>query len=422
MNEIEHLRRFRDELPPTREVSREAARAVLLKRIEGRPSSIGRALGWRPRHVRLALVATGSAALAIALSVTIFSGGGRVESAAAQALHEVATVAAAQKPVVPGPGQFLYTRSKGAYLQATDRWSVQVPSVEEIWSSLDGSRNGRTRHVSGKPRFVSGGQRAKWVVAGSPPLPPAGRVEDSANSGGGSFIDASGLSTEPKALRETIEAREIPGVDGPPGEAETFTLIGDMLREAYLPSAVRSALYEAAAELPEIELLGEVDDPVGRSGTAIAYSDRKRGTRNELIFDPDTSELLGERVSLVRSGAFGFEAPPGTEIGYVAYLESKVVDSVGKGAPPQAGAVDTTVYCYDRAALDANTAIVHGADPIATCGEVWREGAMDTRRGPASPPLVACSGDDSSIPAVFPGPDPSVCHRLGLVPFERNLP
>jgi hypothetical protein len=73
-----------------------------------------------------------------------------------------------------------------------------VPSERESWISPSGLRRGGIRTISGKPRFVSAGQRAGWVAAGSPALPRAGRVEDTTLSGG--FVDGSGLTTNPAAL------------------------------------------------------------------------------------------------------------------------------------------------------------------------------------------------------------------------------
>lgn len=439
MNEVELLKQLRDGLPAARPETRAAARAELVARIEHsteipRPRA-GRSW-WRRPRLRLAAAGVFFAALLIALPIGIFGGSGKVQPAVAQVLREAAKVASTQEPVAPGPGQYLFTRSRNAYLsavgydpedpdcqrppcEATKTWSVLVPSVRESWISFDGSRRGRVRDVSGKPRFVSANQRAGWVAAGSPPLPRAGQVEDSGLSSGG-MLDASGLPTDPSELRHLIEARKIRGVEGPPGEAETFALIGDMLRETYLPSDVRAAIYRLTAELPGVELLGEVHDPVGRPGTGIAFTDRKRGTRHELIFDPATSALLGERESIVGSAPYGFKAPSGTPIGYAAYLESKVVDSVGQGAPAGAGGLDHSVGCYAQASLHANTAIVHGAAPIATCAEIWREGAMDTSRGPSSPHLVACAREDSPVAMVFPGSGPAVCRRLGLVPFPAG--
>jgi hypothetical protein len=451
MNEIELLGELRAGLPPARSESRAVARAGLIARIEHAQQSAGPRMAspwWRRPRLQLVAVGVAVAALLIALPIGIFGGSGKVQPAVAQVLRDAAAVAAAQKPVAPGPGQFLFTRSESAYLysvaysphcrthpcdrehpwEATDEWSVLVPSEREAWISF-GSRNGRVQKMSGKPRFVSADQRAGWVAAGSPPLPRSGEVEDGTLSGA-SILDASELPTDPATLRRLIEAREIQGIGGPPGEAETFTLIGDMLRESYLPAAVRSAIFQLTAELPRVELLGEVNDPVGRTGTGIAYTDRRRGTRHELVFDPATSALLGEQESIVRPGAFGFKAPPGTTIGYAAYLESKVVDSVGREAPAGAGGVDTSVGCYDRASLHADTTIVHGTDPIATCAKLWREGVVDTRlrrleregkiderpeRG--SPHLVACTYEGSSIAHVFPAPGPAVCRRLGLVPL-----
>ncbi|HET6998642.1 MAG TPA: CU044_5270 family protein [Solirubrobacterales bacterium] len=446
MKDVELLRQFREALPSARDESRETARAALLERTEaaGRTGLEGRAPAWRSRRVRLAVAGVGIAAVLVALPVAIFGGSGRVEPAAADILRETAVVAATREATTPGPGEFLYTRSKSAYLTATPylpagerhlctgrnpcdmtgapQWSALRPVVRETWVSFDGSRMGRAREVSGEARFVSEDQRRHWVAAGEPPLPEAGHVEDMTLSGSGEFVDASGLPTDPVSLRELIEARKIPGLSGPPGEAETFVLIGDMLRGTYLPAEIRAALYEVTAELPGVELLGKVEDPVGRPGMGVAFTDEKRGTRQELIFDPETSVLLGERVSLVRSGVYGFEAPPGTPIGYTAYLESKVVDSVGKDAPAGAGATDNTVNCYDRPSLGASTAIIHGDDPVATCAEVWLEGAMDTSRGPSSPHLVACTDADQISAHVFPASSSTVCDRLGLVPLQPKLP
>lgn len=176
--------------------------------------------------------------------------------------------------------------------------------------------------------FLSEAQRAAWVAAGSPRL-GSSRVSEDRIEGGNELLDTSDLPTDPKALRELIEARKAPQFVNPPGEAETFTLIGDLLRETYLPPAFRAALYEVTAELPGVELLGEVEDPAGRTGIGVAYEGAREGTRSELIFDPDTSVLLGERHIVVGARvAKSLRVPLGTEIGSTAYLESGVVDSL----------------------------------------------------------------------------------------------
>lgn len=237
MNEVELLKQLRDGLPSARPEVRAAARADLLTRIEHSAKPLRPPAGrswWRPPRLSLAAAGVCVAAFLIALPIGIFGGSGKVQPAVAQVLRDAARVAATQEPVAPGPGQYLFTRSKDAYLravgydpddpdcqrppcEATETWSVLVPSVRESWISFDGSRRGRVRAVSGKPKFVSAGQRAGWVAAGSPPLPRAGQVEDGGLSSGG-MLDASVLPTDPVELRHLIEARKIRGIEGPPAK------------------------------------------------------------------------------------------------------------------------------------------------------------------------------------------------------------
>ena len=380
--------------------------------------------------------------LAMSFSEARANVGAELRPAVGQVLRTAAAIAETQ-PIepVPGPGQYFYTRSREAYLtsvgfnprcathpcdrehpwEATREWSVLTPRVRQTWIGANGA--GRARVVSAKPEFLTAGQRRAWKAAGSPHL-GSSSVEDFALTGQ-PFLDTLNLPTRPKALRKLIEARKIPLVDGPPGEAETFTLIGDMLRNTYLPPAFRAALYRVTAELPKVQLLGEVKDPVGRSGVGIAYS--KGRTRHELIFDKETSALLGEREVAVYPVA-ELQVPRGTEIGSVTYLGSKVVDSLGKKAPPGAGHLRQTVECFDRPSLHGNAAIVHGANAIAICTKLWREGAVGTtirrleregkipKRPDKTPDLVACIGEYPAVTYVFPGEGPSVCRRLGLRP------
>jgi hypothetical protein len=382
------------------------------------------------------------AALLVALPTLILGGGGKVQPALGQVLRTAAAVAATQPAEPrPGPGQYFYTRSREAYLtsvgfnprcathpcdrehpwEATREWSALAPRIRQTWIAANGA--GRARVVSTKPEFLTAGQRKAWKAAGSPHL-GSGGVEDFALSGQ-PFLDTSHLPTQPKALRRLIEARKIPLVDGPPGEAETFTLVGDMLRSTYLPPAFRAALYRVVAELPKVELLGEVKDPVGRTGIGVAYT--KGSLTHELIFDPATSALLGEREVAARRIP-EFQVPAGTETGSVTYLESKVVDSLGRGAPPGAGHLRQSIGCYERPSLHASAAVLHGPDSIATCAKLWREGVVGTtlkrleregkiaERSDKTPKLVACEGDYPAVTYVFPGNGPSVCHRLGMRP------
>jgi len=85
-----------------------------------------------------------------------------------------------------------------------------------------------------------------------------------------------------------------------------FTLIGDSLRERAATPAQRAALYQVAARLPGIELVGSTKDGAGRSGVAVALT--AHGIHFTLIFDPDTAALLGEEQTALAGNTYGFPA------------------------------------------------------------------------------------------------------------------
>jgi len=141
-------------------------------------------------------------------------------------------------------------------------------------------------------------------------------------------VDLSNLPTDTAQLRQLIVDRKVEG--GPAGDAETFTIIGDLLRETYAPPALRAALYHIAAGLPGVQLIGTVKDQAGRTGTAVAYA--SRGLRQELIFDPATSALLAEQSVVADPAAAQMDVPAGTVMGWAVYLASGVVDSTSQRA------------------------------------------------------------------------------------------
>ena len=73
-----------------------------------------------------------------------------------------------------------------------------------------------------------------------------------------------------------------------------------------------------------------------------------------------------------------------------------------------------SIGCYDRAALDANVAVVDSdqRDPTDVCGEVWRTGGLNGEVGKI-PQLTACVLNTGAV-AVFPGSPAKTCSDLGL--------
>jgi hypothetical protein len=206
-------------------------------------------------------------------------------------------------------------------------FSVLVPHIREIWVGPDGS--GRLLVKTGEPRFLGPNDKATWEAAGKPQLDNPGTSDESFGPGGLSYTDFSKYSTDPDVLYDQIR-QEAKG-HGPSSDAEMLVLVGDLLRGTVAPPGLRAALFRVAARIPGVELVGEATDSAGRKGTAVARTSDDAGFLNriELVFDPDTSELLAEREVLLERVDW-IDAEPGTVIGYSVYLNSGVVDSTSE--------------------------------------------------------------------------------------------
>ena len=70
---------------------------------------------------------------------------------------------------------------------------------------------------------------------------------------------------------------------------EEFVEIGDLLRESPASPALRKALYEVAAGIPGVRLVGNLKDALGRTGVGVA-----RDGEDTLLIDPASGQLLAE--------------------------------------------------------------------------------------------------------------------------------
>jgi hypothetical protein len=94
------------------------------------------------------------------------------------------------------------------------------------------------------------------------------------------------LPTDPAELEPVLRS-DIKGA-GPNPTAELYTVVGDLLRESPAPPALRKALYEVAANIPGVKLVGHYKDALGRTGTAV---ERDGET---LVIDPGNGQLLAD--------------------------------------------------------------------------------------------------------------------------------
>ena len=382
MDEIALLRA----LAPAAERPDAAARAAALQALKGRfgrvsPAPSARSLRLRRRGV-LALAGAAAAVAAIVAAVLLVSSGPRAEPAAAEVLRQTAAIAAADAPAMapPGPGQFLYLKTKLVELQGwlpdgpgtgpksnpryftahvpsnyPDAPVALVPTSREFWIGRDGSA--RTREILGRVSFLSAADQRLWEGAGSPPpfaFDPSehhvrrdgsGRLVKEGKSSQargvfldyGVFPDLSGLPTEPEALRLSVENSRggRPPVAGSMPAAsknsDTIEKLTTILTRPTAPPALRAAAFGALAEIPGTTLHPHVTDVAGRQGEAIAWeSEPHSGFQHQFIFDPRTSAVLADAQVLATSRAASeYGVPAGTVFRETAYLRAGIVDGQG---------------------------------------------------------------------------------------------
>jgi hypothetical protein len=76
-------------------------------------------------------------------------------------------------------------------------------------------------------------------------------------------------------------------------------------------------------------MLGLTHDGIGRPALAVALNDTLDGMRSELLFDPKTSRLLGER-SVVVEPPPAYHVKPGTVHEGATYITSGIVERIGQ--------------------------------------------------------------------------------------------
>jgi hypothetical protein len=238
-------------------------------------------------------------------------------------LQRLARIAASGSSLVPGRGQYLYTRSVGRGA-AFDGDGGQKECISystdhrQVWIGANGS--GLLRDQSSAASYTSSSDRAACASMGFTRHNVAGtsNLWFAADCFAlGPARDMNALSTNPRTLLRQM--RRIDG--GPPGPAEDFVHVGDFLRETDASPAVRAALYRAAALIPGVHLLGDVGDHSGRLGLGVALD--VHHVQEELIFNRRTAALMGEQTTSRKPGSSS----------WTVYLASRVVNNVPYPSP-----------------------------------------------------------------------------------------
>lgn len=198
-------------------------------------------------------------------------------------------------------------------------------SRREAWFGDDGSGLIRSQHV--RSLFFTDQQRLRWESM--PTRIAREAIEPSLD------LFAAGCFHGPR--------RELSRLPSGRAELEGFlrsrrqlTLNGihQLIGEALVPSGQRQVLFDLAADLPDAWILDGAADQLGRPGVGIGRVERN--LREELVFNPDTQELLGYRQVLVDPDA-AYAARAGAITGWTAYVSRQLVTGLPEGTPPVPG-------------------------------------------------------------------------------------
>lgn len=267
----------------------ERARARLLRAIRSEEERSRR----RRRHLLLPAAAAAAIATSVAVVVALIGPMGG-STAGATELRRLARIASSTQAPDVGRGEYLLLVSDQLRQESTtpisgngSAYTVLSRLHLRTWIARGGSTSRVTEVISS--RFASEADRRAWEAAGRPEVPRAGdKREETWPPGQGFWVDLSRLPREPAELLTALRSGQI--LPRSPVDEQVFLLIGELLAQGDAPPDLRAALLEAAVGLGEVQEVGDVTDPLGRSGRALAVDGSS--LRTQLIFDLATAELL----------------------------------------------------------------------------------------------------------------------------------
>lgn len=306
------------------------------------------AAGRRARPRRLLLAVPVAAAVAAVLVVTPSLTGSRGASAEAATLLNTAASSITAVDPAARPGQWWKVTTTGFNL-ATFGVSKTDPTASVTilegrtstqYVAVDGSRP--TVTVSGPATFVRQLGGAPVTAADLPDQLTSSTETSTSNlspndvpgtwqTPNAAFLD--GLPRDPEALRQRLY--DDTAGHGRSTDGEVVVYVADVLRSGLVPADLRAALYRVLATVPGVEVTARLAAIGTDSGVAFGRYESTDGTRQEIVIDTATGDLVGEREVAV-TALDGI--PAGTVIGQTAATRV-LVDAV-----PAATLADATVH------------------------------------------------------------------------------
>ena len=367
MDDLQLLREMRSDVGTPAQATLARGRNTLLRKID--PAGSGSAIGGVPgsgisgvaaldggtrrrRTVtrRFVLAAAAAAVLVggiVVADVVAPAGRPGATAEAADVLNKAAAATIKTSDPVVKPGQYLKVDTKAVYGAG-----AQMP---------DGS-DGNWFYSTEDQLYVPADKSADWVWKRGPQVPmgfpdeetkafalklyeqrkaeqpPAGKFNPTAGGLlrlkggvfegheravliGTSLKDSASLPRDPQKLLDLIYERT-KGAGKTP-DIEAFVTIADGLRTGVVPADLRAAMYKAAALIPGVVMADKQATVDGRTGTAIGMPSPDGGGRQDIIIDPSSGLVIGERNITLKDYP---GAPAGTVQSWTA-IKTSVVDS-----------------------------------------------------------------------------------------------
>ncbi|WP_433274128.1 CU044_5270 family protein [Actinosynnema sp. CS-041913] len=315
---------------------RENLMAVADGRTRPRPDPVGTGEGVSRRRPLRRRLAAAAAVVVLAtagvVAQTVLFPDDTATARAQEALTGAAAVAARAEDPVLADGQYRYLATHAWWAKTTGTesrsFSFLNENLIETWIPADPDGEWlQRRHETGNRKWVKGTEseaRAAGAVIEEAPWPEQRArggdfVQGAPERGNWQFPEPeflAGLPTDPGRLYERL--RRDSG-----GGKQTLVYAADALRTGLMPAAARANLLRALTHLPGLDVTDHAADLDGHRGVALGISED--GERQEIILDPGTGEVIGERR--VSDSMFA-GIPKGTVTGYSS-ITTAVVDGIG---------------------------------------------------------------------------------------------
>ncbi len=275
----------------------------------------------RGRRPRLRLLLAACAGLIVAglgyQSVTASVG----SAEAAQVLSQAA-IQASDQPSKPGQYWEITRIGTNLYSDTDDRMFV-VRTVHVDYIAVDGKRPSwfvrggasTIRQLAGPPATgpVTWAGREAWTTNLSPEQKPAWWSEPSPSW-------FASLPRDTTKLRARLYADTKGHGNNPDDEA--FVYVADVLRSGVVPADLRAALYKVLETIPGTTVTDRrVTLEDGRTGVAIGRNDIF-GSHKELVIDPSSGQVLGERSFMRLTPVVG------ERVAFSTGVQRRLVDAV----------------------------------------------------------------------------------------------